>query len=499
MIAIDAADLRIVRRWMQDGSLPNLRRLCERGRLMPLRSPDSWLSGATWPTFYTGTPPETHGLYHFLQWDPDAMSFVRPNVDWLPLKPFWRRIASETCKVLILDPPSTYTPEPICGVEVIGYAAHDHLHGPASFPSHYIDEIKRRFGTADMAETAQGQSASATRRVRDFLIAATGKLTRLAVDLVAKEDWRFALICYTATHRAGHRLWHADGADDGEPSEALKSVYVACDRGLGDVLQAAGDDVACLVFSLHGMEDNTSRVDILDQMLDRVLGSHSREHRTPVGALADTLRGWVPEQLKSRIKASLPLAVQDRLSNARSAGGIDWSSKRAFSLISDLLGYVRINLRGRERLGIVEPGAEHEQLCEAISTGLMSFCDGDSGRPLVERVIPMYKRVAPSRAPSTLPDLVVRWSREPARHHRTIVSPTFGSISWPTLNGHPTGRSGNHSDGGFLICSGAGFDASCGVSEVSVLDLMPTVYALLGVEIPAEARGRPIPGWTVAA
>jgi predicted AlkP superfamily phosphohydrolase/phosphomutase len=499
MVAIDAADLRIVRRWMQDGSLPNLRRLCEKGRLAPLRSPDTWLSGATWPTFYTGTPPEMHGLYHFLQWDPDRMSYVRPNANWLPLKPFWRRIASESCKVLILDPPSTYTPEPICGIEVIGYAAHDHLHGPASFPRNYIGEIKRRFGAADQAEMTLGESASAARRLTDFLVGATDKLTRLAVDLIAKEDWRFALVCYTATHRAGHRLWHAEGAEDGAPSDALKSVYVACDRGLGEVLHAAGDDVACVVFSLHGMEDNTSRVDILEQMLDRILGRGSGEQRTAGGALASALRGCVPEHLKSRIKARLPMAMQDRLSNARSAGGIDWSSKQAFSLISDLLGYVRINLRGRERFGIVEPGTEHERLCETISTGLSSFRDADSGQPVVERVIPMYKRAAMSGGPSTLPDLVVRWGREPARHHRSIVSTSFGSITWPTLNGHPTGRSGNHCDGGFLICSGSGFDASREISEASVLDLMPTAYSLLGIEIPAEARGHPISGWTGVA
>ena len=46
----------------------------------------------------------------------------------------------------------------------------------------------------------------------------------------------------------------------------------------------------------------------------------------------------------------------------------DWSQVRAFALPSDTTGYVRLNLRGRERDGIVSPAAA-EALRDEIAQG----------------------------------------------------------------------------------------------------------------------------------
>jgi len=55
-------------------------------------------------------------------------------------------------------------------------------------------------------------------------------------------------------------------------------------------------------------------------------------------------------------------------------------------MVSDLQGYIRINMRGREALGIVEPGDEYDWLCSKIAEGLATFVDADTKEPVVESV-----------------------------------------------------------------------------------------------------------------
>ena len=39
-----------------------------------------------------------------------------------------------------------------------------------------------------------------------------------------------------------------------------------------------------------------------------------------------------------------------------------------------------------DRGGIVEPGREHEALCDQITEGLMSFKDADTGEPVISQI-----------------------------------------------------------------------------------------------------------------
>ena len=127
MIALDAAEPTLVERWMNEGRLPNLRRLRDGGGHGRLRSSADWLAGSPWPTFHTGTTPGEHGMYHFVQWHPKRMTFVRPSSDWLPLRPFWRDAADRGRRVIAIDLPLTYPPQPLNGIEISGWCNDDLL------------------------------------------------------------------------------------------------------------------------------------------------------------------------------------------------------------------------------------------------------------------------------------------------------------------------------------------------------------------------------------
>ncbi len=136
--------------------------------------------------------------------------------------------------------------------------------------------------------------------------------------------------------------------------------------------------------------------------------------------------------------------------------GNDWSTSAALSLFADLHGYIRINRRGREAAGVVEPGAPFDALCGRIAEGLGSFVDADTGAPVVALVARAIRCCPGVGHGGGLPDLIVRWSDAPAAGHRAVRSAALGAVAWPTPGRNPEGRSGNHRPEGFLIAAGPG-------------------------------------------
>jgi len=497
VIALDAAEPRLIEQWMADGSLPNLRALRQRGAYGRLASSADWLAGSPWPTFYCGVPPSEHGFYHHLRWRPDRMQALRPSPEHLPLTPFWRKLSRLGPRVIALDPPLTYAAEPFNGIEISGWASHDGLVPPSAYPANIMPWVEREVGASP--RTDEEHVLLPVRRalgIRDEQIRATGLVGELADALVQREPCDLFIMALSAPHRSGHQLWDESGlADVPSPEErtaladALRQVYIACDAAVGRLVAGAPASAA-LVFSLHGMGAEISRVDLLPEMLRRILSGASAVAPTSRKRLLHRIRNLVPNPWRHAIKHRLPVVVQDRLTAFWRLGGTDWSRTRAFCQVADLQGYIRINLKGREAVGVVEPGAEYSGLCAQIREGLLTFEDADTGEPVV-RDVARSDQVYPGGARLTeLPDLLVRWTTTPAAEQRAILSPRFGRIELPTPGRNLTGRSGNHRPEGFLIGVGPGFKAGSTVDGGHILDLAPTVYAMLDLPKPAEMPGR---------
>jgi predicted AlkP superfamily phosphohydrolase/phosphomutase len=267
--------------------------------------------------------------------------------------------------------------------------------------------------------------------------------------------------------------------------DTLHRVYMAADQAVGEIVAAAGEDVTIMVMSMHGMGVNNSRTWIFPDMLKRVLGT--QVERSPVIGLVNRLRALVPVEWRHGLKSRLPYHARRWLTRTWRTSGFDWPRTRAFNLFSDTQGWVRINLKGREAGGVVEPG-EYDALCEQISEGLKTFVDADTGEPVVKSVLRPHQAFEGERL-ADLPDLIVNWAESPAALHREIVSPQFGRIAWPTPGHNPEGRSGNHRWHGFLITAGPGVKTGR-IDGAHLLDLAPTILSLLGQPVPAGMEGK---------
>lgn len=485
LIGLDAAEATLVERWREDGSLPCLARLRAEGVYGRLAPPDGVLVGLPWPSFFTGMPVSEHGLYKYLIWAPERMTEVRPDPEILPLEPFWRRLGADGPRVVAMDVPLVYAPDPFPGVEVAGWATHERLTPPGTHPAGLAGRIEARFGPAPFFEEVHHRlGLGRLLEERDALIEATDRAAGLAAHLLESEPWELGIVCFSATHRAGHKLWSEAGSTGaGTPEEraafggALRDVYAAADRAVGRLLELVGPDTTVIAFALHGMGPNGSLVDLLPEMVDAVLSEGDAAART---SWLEQVRDSVPLAWRDEVKRRLPPPVQDRLSAFWRTARLDWSRTRAFCLAADLHGYIRINLRGREAEGIVEPGAEYDGLCRELAEGLLSFVDVRTGEPVVKRVLRRDEIYPRGRRADYLPDLTVVWDDRPAAERDEIRSERFGSVRWPTPGAYPDGRSGNHRSEGFAVARGRGFGQGS-LRGATMLDLAPTALDLLGL------------------
>ena len=328
MIALDAAEPRLVEQWMAEGTLPTLKHLYSKGAYGRLKSSADWLAGSPWPTFYTGTMPSEHGLYHYLQW----RTLARPAPGWIAPIPFWRSLDKMGSRVISLDVPMTLPADPFEGIEISGWATHDRLAPPASQPPEIIDWINQEFGPPILSdELFELQPVAALLRSCNEIIQTTHHVAKVAEVLMRKEDWDLFIVGFGAPHRGGHRLWDLSGTlGEPKPNEvedfasALREIYVACDTAVGRLLDTAGDDANIIVFSLHGMGANTSRVTLLPVMLNRVLGKQEKlpEKSIQINFL-EKLFGFFPLKWRHGIKHRLSKTFQERFTTFFRMGRVD--------------------------------------------------------------------------------------------------------------------------------------------------------------------------------
>lgn len=509
-IALDAAEPSLIEKWMDEGYLKNLALLRSKGAYGRLASSADWLVGSTWPTFYTSSMPDKHGFYHYIQWVSSEMDYERPAPNWISAEPFWRRLSSGT-RVIAVDIPLAFPPDSFNGIEISGWAAHDRIYPISSYPPGKIDWVINKMGKPLISDEVGGlQEMKDLLKLKDELINANEREAELISLLLRNEEWDLFMCCLASTHRAGHKLWtqeydeHKINIQNKYPntrgsytpeeerqfSSALKEVYRSCDEVIGSLLNVIPDDASIVVFSLHGMGVNTTLADkILPGMLSRILSDEKKELKSKKGFLG-TIRNLIPLEIRSNIRSFLPARLQDKMTAYWRMGNVNWGQTKAFSLVADLQGYIRINLMGRERDGIVSP-EEFEPLCDRIISGICTFHDEATGESIVQDIKKTNCIYSNTTGCSNLPDILVKWKFKPAAAYRKIVSPEFGELEWPLPGKNPDGRSGNHRPEGFFIASGNGIKSTV-FHKKHIIDIAPTILSLLNEPIPGSFEGKAI-------
>jgi predicted AlkP superfamily phosphohydrolase/phosphomutase len=495
ILQLDAVNPHIAERMIEEGRLPALARLAARGEWRQLQTPASHYTGATHPTLYSGIELGEHSQYYLLQWSPGEQrlrfrrSFEAPEA-------VWDRLARAGRRTLAIDPYEGIPPRVPAGVLVSGVQFHNYLGLERwASPPEARGRIDRLIGRAPYADEVFGEPwLPGLLSLRLRLVQSPRRLGDAAVGLLGEGSFDLVWLTFLSTHIGGHQFWDLSQLDGSRLDDATRMVllttltdlYAAADRELDRILRALPEDVDLIVLSPVGMDANTSRADFLGQMLTAVLEGGARAQRAATVPLW-RLRAAVPTPTRGLITRALGPRFSREVMARASVAGVDWSRTKAFVVPSDHHGQVRLNIRGRERDGIVDPAAADE-LMELIVEGLLSFRDAD-GSPSVSSV-DRAASIVGADAPKLglLPDLLVRWGATPSAGLEAVESPRFGRIE---RAGSGSGRPGGHTaDAWALLVPGRSRIVPARGDE-AVIDVAATAAALLGGDMTGLA-GTPL-------
>lgn len=525
-IGLDAAEPVLVERWMDAGMLPTLSRLRDRGVYRRLANFEYCRAEAACTSFLTGCSPWRTG-----RWAPFKFTGAtygvenRQAYEFDEYPPFYA--VGDDYRVAIFDLPQTRLNDRVNGIQVLGWGAHSPRTTRTSRPAGLLEDLTAEYGEHPTYEKDHVNlwDRAAMQWLNQGLQTGIARRARICRDLIQREPWDLFLTYFGETHSAGHFFWHLSESDHplhekGQAANPLLEVFQAMDKGLAEMLAAAPADARVVLFSDHGMEANSTDLPslvFLPELLYRwnfpgqfgLEPGRSGPPPAPVQPRAG--RSWTDEvwarkhdrnPLTRAMRRRLPVeffhyAIERRLGiNTIPLCPEDcrlghqppmwyhpaWPAMQAFALPSFSEGYIRINLRGRERDGLVAP-EDYDRVCDAVEALLGGMRDARTGTPMVRRIV--RPRTGATRDDPKLPDpdLLVLWTAQPT----DVVDTPCGRIG-PV----PFQRTGSHVERGFLLASGPGIDEAAVPQDAHALDLAPTILALMDAPLPAHLEGRPL-------
>ncbi len=510
LIALDAADSGLVRTWASEGHLPTLAYLLENGVVGRIATPPAVLEGAVWPTLITSSSPATHGVFSYLQIKPGTYSLqLGGRADRLRIPPFWVHLSRGRKRVAVIDVPLTRPWRRLNGIQVVNWGAHDGAWSwnRSSWPPRLITDLTARFGTHPVSTCdARDRTLVEYEDLKNRLIGGIRKKAALLSHCLDLENWDFFFGVFSGSHCVGHHFWHFMDPrhpqyDPQAPSTlttAIRDVYRAIDEGVATLLEKMHPETHVLVVLSHGMGPFFEGSHLIDLVLERLEinppdNGTSRLATTEADDDDETtktkiwnMRHLLPASVRQMLKPYLPTHLLTALWSWTHPEPTPWPRMRAFSVPSnDMTGAIRINVRGRDPAGLVEPGREYEVLCRQLSDAFWALENPDTGRRAVQWVARASDLYRGPRL-SELPDLFIEWDH--SAPIAALRSPQIGTVRAPFTKR----RTGSHLPGGLLLGIGPQFRLGQIHEEIQTADIAPTILDFFQVPCPKGYEGRTV-------
>lgn len=466
------------------GRVPHLARLIAEGSSRLLRSPYP-LSASAWVTMLTGQSVGTHGIVDYMQVDArsyhpmtaervDSSSY-RDRTIFAALTAAGRRTAS-------IYLPMTYPPFPLNGFMMSGFPLPDEQRPPTWPP-----EVAARLGPMNRRKLTSTRYERAD-LVREYLDFHLDRISAVTLDACRDRSFDVVIACLALPDLAHHYFWTADTPEALEP---IYQVYERVDAAIGRFRAVTEADDIFAVFSDHGGGPAPGRLFWVNRWLQDAGYLVPRSAALQRAGGVALVNAGIRLGRRLRVNQRLAPYLGDRLRGRVSAVTqndvfVDWSSTRAYgmSLFYPLAG-VEVNLRGRQRQGVVSPGAEYEAIVAELTEGLARLEDPETGRRVC-REVRRGAEMFPGPHADRFPDLVAVLDRDydaRAQIADRVFEPNRLEWEYPYL--------GYHADQGTFAIAGPGIAAGRVLDAVNMVDVAPTLLALAGVAPPAWMEGRP--------
>jgi predicted AlkP superfamily phosphohydrolase/phosphomutase len=498
IVGIDSATFDIIEPLVNQNSLPNLKHLMEKGCWGRLTSTIPPVTPPAWTSIVTGKNPGKHGVFDFYA---SPCSGYRRSVITARAnraKTLWKILSERGLKVGALNVPLTYPPEEINGFIVPGMQYALSPEKDFTYPPGLLAELQEALGSY---EVVWGDLESLyTDKLDEFwhrwekILEIRKKAT---LYLMQKYHWDFFMVVFYAIDPIQHHFWSF--FDPTHPlhnprlaqkyKDIIPYFYQKIDDAIGEILQHVDENTNVIIVSDHGAGPEHKSFYLNLWLYKEGL---LKFKEIPYNFLARIK--WPHFIYKTLRRLKFPgIAWTVPLDQLRLLGKyidpreglevsyfIDWSKTKAFAGNHTEQG-IYLNVKGREPQGIVEPGAEYEELREYIIRRLYQLEDPDIRGKVVNKV---YKREEVYSGPyiKFAPDLfLVLKNGSYLAQKECYPGPLFRYTNKTT---------GTHSFEGIFIAKGKNIKKGQGLTKLHVTDVTPTVLHLLDQPIPSDMDGR---------
>jgi len=477
-IGLDAACFEQISPLIEQGDMPNLEGLLNRGVSGPLVTTSPPWTPSAWPSITTGTTPWTHGIYDFYDYMGEQPQLVSARDLRVPYLWDYLDEAGET--PIVINVPVTHPIYRSSGSIVPGYLApvgSDVLIDGEPSPQSTLGDDYRIY--AQKTDSREETIAENEHLIESRVTAAE--------TIADRHDWSFMMVQFQRTDAIFHTMGHDTGA--------VRRVYRAADDAIGRLLALVDDNTTVIVVSDHGIHEYERSFRCNTWLRDRgrlQTAAESERHswgettkptadekdgeslivdRLLATSLASLRRLGLTPQRAERALSIVGLAkpVRRMLPNELildAADHVDWSTSEAYCRSVSSLG-IRCNVKGRDPEGVI-PAEEFEDVRKEIIDALRAVSAPD-GEPVFETVYDRHERhgadVANARS---APDIVFRPNRMVWKVTDVIREPIFDETD-----------EFSHTYEGLFIAAGPSIDPAVDI-ELGATAIAPFVLQVFG-------------------
>jgi predicted AlkP superfamily phosphohydrolase/phosphomutase len=433
--------------------LPNLQALRERGAWGLLRSCDPPITVPAWACMTSSKDPGQLGIYGFRnRKDHSYDGMTTANATAVKEPRVWDILSRAGKKVAVVGVPQTYPVKPVNGWLTSGFLAPDKS-VEFTYPKTLKNEVLETVGdyVFDVKGFRTDKRDGLLTQIYEFM----ENRFAVAKHLLASKPWDFFMMVEMGVDRMHHAFWrftdrsHPDFEPGNRYENVLREYYEAVDKHIGEILAMVGEETAVFVVSDHGARGMYGGVCINQWLIQEGL-----------------------------------LTVRDDLTGLKRIEDcdIDWSKTKVWGS-GGYYGRLFFNVRGREAEGLIDP-AEYEAFRDAIVAKIEAMVDHE-GRPMgnkAHKPQDLYKEVR-----GVAPDLIVYFGD---LGWRSVGTVGFDSIY--TFENDTGPDDANHDYNGIFLMDDRSGRGGVEMTGLQLMDIAPTVLEMLGVDVPADMRGRAI-------
>jgi len=428
VLGIDGVPCTLVKRFLDEGRMPNLGAVLGGGPLAVMTSCYPTVSNVAWACVQTGRNPGAFGVFGFAELT-SAMELRIPNSTDLRVRTLWELLSEQGMRVIGLGLPLSYPPRPVNGILVGGFLA-PKLEA-AVYPPEMVGQLRSWGYQLDIDPIQARQSID---HLKDDLVQCLAGRRRTILELLDSQKWDLFAAHVMETDRINHFMWRFLGEPQTENGAFFLDFYRRLDDLIGEIADRLDSSTELIILSDHGF------------------CSIRREGQ---------LNRWLEEQGY--------LAYDGPAEGFTSLA----SSSRAFALVP---GRIHILRKGIWDRGTVAED-DYEDLRRRLIGDLERWRDPETDKPICRKV---FRREEIFHGPCVdgAPDILA--DPENGYDLKAALGPGDVFTSGPLQGMHTY-------DDALLLIRGHRLKAN---ANHNILDVMPVIFHLLGMEAPIELDGR---------